>query len=145
MSEAETETASDRPADRKDAASVDPLARAVGRLDFALTRLSDVVGRLVVYPDAMRRNLDALGGLVVSQRVLLALTQAGMSREDAYAAVQGHAMKVWAGEGSFLERLQGDPEITAHLDGPALAALFDPGDHTRHVDTIFSRVFGDSG
>ena len=114
-------------------------------LDFALTRLSDVVGRLVVYPDAMRRNLDALGGLVFSQRVLLALTQAGMSREDAYAAVQGHAMKVWAGEGSFLERLQGDPEITAHLDGPALAALFDPGDHTRHVDTIFSRVFGDSG
>ena len=114
-------------------------------LDFALARLADVVDRLLVYPAAMRRNLDALGGLVFSQRVLLALTQAGMSREAAYAAVQGHAMQAWAGEGTFLERLQADPEIAAHLDGKALAALFDPGFYTSQVDTIFDRVFGGAG
>ena len=113
-------------------------------LDFALSRLTGVVDRLVVYPERMRANLESLGGLVFSQRVLLALTQAGMSREDAYAVVQRNAMKVWAEEADFLALLQADPEVTAFLDTAALAALFDLAYHTKHVDAIFTRVFGRS-
>jgi adenylosuccinate lyase len=112
-------------------------------LDFALNRLAGLIEKLLVYPEAMARNLDQLGGLVHSQGVLLALTQAGMSREDAYQAVQRHAMKVWAGEGHFfLTGLQSDPEITAKIAPAALAACFDPAQHTRRVDEIFDRVFG---
>ncbi len=111
-------------------------------LDFALARLTTVVDRLIVYPERMRANLDSLGGLVFSQRVLLALTQAGMSREDAYRAVQSNAMRAWAGEGDFLALLKADPEVAAHLDADALGALFDLGYHLKHVDTIFTRVFG---
>jgi adenylosuccinate lyase len=111
-------------------------------LDFALSRLTGVVDQLVVYPERMRANLDALGGLVHSQQVLLALTQAGMSREAAYAAVQRSAMPAWRGEGRFLELLQGDPAVTDHLSPAALAELFDEAPHLRHVDTIFRRVFG---
>ena len=111
-------------------------------LDFALTRLAGVIEKLVVYPDNMRRNLDQQGGLVHSQHVLLALTQAGMSREDAYAAVQGAAMRAWAGEGKFLDLLKGDAAITARLSESALEACFDEAAHTRQVEVIFSRVFG---
>jgi len=111
-------------------------------LDFALARLTGVVENLVVYPDNMRRNLDRLGGLIHSQRVLLALTQAGASREEAYTMVQRNAMPVWRGEGDFLALLQADPDVSARLSGPELAALFDLGYHTKHVDTIFRRVFG---
>jgi adenylosuccinate lyase len=112
-------------------------------LDFALARLTGVVDKLIVYPEAMRRNLDRLGGLVHSQRVLLALTRAGMSREDAYRAVQRQAMQVWEKGGDFLDLLKADKEISKHLSAEALAALFDLAYHTKHVDTIFARVFGD--
>jgi adenylosuccinate lyase len=111
-------------------------------LDFALARATQVVEKLVVYPEAMQRNLDRLGGLVHSQRVLLALTQAGMSREDAYKAVQRNAMRIWEGGGDFRALLAADPEVARHLKPEALAALFDLGYHTKHVDTIFGRVFG---
>jgi adenylosuccinate lyase len=111
-------------------------------LDFALARLTQVVEKLVVYPEAMQRNLDRLGGLVHSQRVLLALTQAGMSREDAYRAVQRNAMRVWEGGGDFQKLLAADPQVARHLRPEAIAAFFDLGYHTRHVDTIFRRVFG---
>ena len=111
-------------------------------LDFALRRLAGVVERLVVYPDNMAANLDRLGGLVNSQRVMLALTQKGVSREDAYAAVQRNAMKVWRGEGKFVDFLKADPEVRPHLDDAELAALFDMAHHTKHVDTVFARVFG---
>ncbi|MCL4766320.1 MAG: adenylosuccinate lyase [Hyphomicrobiaceae bacterium] len=113
-------------------------------LDFALARLAGVIEKLVVYPESMRRNLDRLGGLVHSQRVLLALTQAGVSREDAYRLVQRNAMPVWRGEGDFLSLLAADPEVSAKLPRAELEALFDLGYHTRHVDTIFRRVFGES-
>jgi adenylosuccinate lyase len=112
-------------------------------LDFALSRLAGVVEKLQIYPEAMRQNLDRLGGLIHSQRVLLALTQAGMSREDAYRVVQDKAMQVWAGEGDFPALLKADPEVTALLAGDALAACFDLGYHVKHVDAIFARVFGD--
>ncbi len=111
-------------------------------LDFALARLTGLIDRLIVYPEAMRANLDRLGGLHHSQRVLLALTQAGMSREDAYRAVQRNAMKVWDGDGRFFDRLAADPEVTRHLGRDALAAQFDDDYHLKHVDTIFRRVFG---
>jgi adenylosuccinate lyase len=111
-------------------------------LDFALARLTGVVDKLVVYPEAMRRNLDALGGLVHSQRVMLALIQAGMSREAAYRAVQRNAMQVWEKGGDFLTLLQADREVSQHLSAKKLAALFDLGYHTKQVDTIFKRVFG---
>ena len=111
-------------------------------LDFALNRLAGVIEKLLVYPENMQKNLDQLGGLVHSQRVLLALTQAGISREDAYRLVQRNAMKVWGGEGDFLELLKGDPEIAGRIDEAKLAACFDPAYHTKHVDTIFARVFG---
>ena len=109
-------------------------------LDFALNRLAGVMDRLLVYPDNMRKNLDKLGGLVHSQRVLLALTQLGQSREDSYAAVQRNAMKVWRGEGNFLDFLKEDPEVI--VPDAELEALFDLGYHTKHVDTVFRRVFG---
>ncbi len=111
-------------------------------LDFALARLAQVVDKLVVYPEAMRANLDKLGGLVHSQRVLLALTQAGMSREDAYRTVQRNAMPVWDGKGRFLDLLKADPEVTRHLPAAQLEALFDEAYHVKHVETIFRRVFG---
>ena len=97
---------------------------------------------MIVYPERMRRNLESLGGLVDSQRVLLALTQAGMSREDAYRAVQRNAMAVWHGEGRFPDLLKADPEITRYLAAEAIDALFDTAYHLKHVDTIFRRVFG---
>jgi adenylosuccinate lyase len=111
-------------------------------LDFALHRLCGVIDKLVVHPPAMAANLERLGGLVYSQRVLLALTQAGLSREAAYAAVQRNAMEVWDEGGSFLEKLNADPEVSGSLSGADLAVLFDPAYHTRHVDVIFERVFG---
>ncbi|MDB5448113.1 MAG: purB, partial [Phenylobacterium sp.] len=110
-------------------------------LDFALRRLATVVERLVVYPETMARNLDHLGGLVHSQRVLLALTQKGLSREASYAAVQRNAMKVWRGEGNFLDFLKADPEVT--LSEAELSELFDLGYHFKNVDVIFARVFGE--
>jgi len=114
-------------------------------LDFALSRLAGVVEKLVVYPENMQANLDKLGGLVHSQRVLLALTQAGVAREDAYRLVQKHAMEAWRKGDSFLARLQADPDVTRHLKPKALAELFDLEYHFKHVDTIFKRVFGTNG
>ncbi len=116
---------------------------ATVHLDFALRRLAGVMERLQIYPRNMARNLDQLGGLVHSQRVLLALTQRGLSREDAYAAVQRNAMKVWRGEGRFLDFLNVDPEVSAALSPDELAALFDNAYHFKHVDTVFARVFGE--
>ncbi len=113
-------------------------------LDFALNRLAGVVEKLMIYPENMQRNLDRLGGLVHSQRILLALTQAGVSREDAYRLVQRNAMPVWRGEGDFLTLLSADAEVSAKLSRAELEALFDLGYHTRQVDTIFRRVFGNS-
>ena len=111
-------------------------------LDFALARLAGLIERLVVYPEAMARNLDRLGGLVHSERVLLALTQSGMSREDAYRAVQRQAMAVLAGQGRFVDLLKADADVARRLPAAALDALFDDAHHLRHVDTIFARVFG---
>ena len=116
-------------------------------LDFALARLSSVIDKLVVYPKRMQKNLDRMGGLVHSQRVLLALTQAGLSREDAYALVQRNAMKVWESDGelSLLHLLKNDAEVSRHLSGEQLDDLFDLRYHLKHVDTIFGRVFGNLG
>ncbi|MEA3060262.1 MAG: adenylosuccinate lyase [Sphingomonadales bacterium] len=113
-------------------------------LDFALARLTGVIDKLLVYPERMRRNLDQMGGLVHSQRVLLALTQAGASREDAYRLVQKSAMKVWESDGtlSLLDLLKADPEVTALLPPAKLEESFDLAYHLKHVDTIFERVFG---
>ena len=108
-------------------------------LDFALARLTGVVEKLVIYPERMQKNLDLLGGLVHSQRVLLALTQAGTSREDAYRIVQQNAMPVWRGEGQFLDLLKADEEVT--LSDEELEALFNLDYHFKHVDDIFARVF----
>ena len=108
-------------------------------LDFALARLTSVVEKLVIYPERMQKNLDLLGGLVHSQRVLLALTQAGISREDAYRIVQQNAMPVWRGEGQFLDLLKADEEVT--LSDEELEALFNLDYHFKHVDDIFARVF----
>ena len=116
---------------------------ATTTLDFALDRLARVIDRMIVDPQRMTANLDSLGGLVDSQRVLLALTQAGMSREDAYRAVQRNAMAAWDGEGRFSEQLKGDPEIARFLDPGTIDGLFDKAYHLRHVDTIFRRVFGE--
>jgi adenylosuccinate lyase len=113
-------------------------------LDFALNRLAGVIEKLIVYPENMRRNLDRLGGLIHSQRVLLALTQKGVSREDSYSWVQRNAMPVWRGEGDFLQLLKADQDVSKALSAAELEALFDLGYHTRHVDTIFRRVFGDA-
>jgi adenylosuccinate lyase len=111
-------------------------------LDFALNRLGGVVEKLVVYPENMQANLDKLGGLVHSQRVLLALTQAGVSREDAYSIVQRHAMEAWRKGDSFMDRLIADPAVTKKLKAKEVEALFDLGYHFKRVDTIFARVFG---
>jgi adenylosuccinate lyase len=115
---------------------------ATTTLDFALNRLAGVIDRMIIDPKRMAANLDSLGGLVDSQRVLLALTQAGMSREDAYRAVQRDAMPVWDGKGRFLDLLKADKEIARHLTPQQLEAQFDDAYHTKHVDTIFRRVFG---
>ena len=114
-------------------------------LDFALARLTGVVDKLLVYPERMQKNLDRMGGLVHSQRVLLALTQAGVSREDAYRLVQRNAMRVWESDGglSLLELLKADPEVAAALSAEEIADKFDLGYHFKHVDTIFARVFGE--
>src|SRR5690606_27518248 len=111
-------------------------------LDFALNRLAGVIEKLLVYPDQMRANLDRFGGLIHSQRVLLALTQAGMSREDAYAAVQRSAMKVWHGHGDLKSLLAADPGVSRHLSKKQLEACFDLGYHLKNVDVLFRRVFG---
>lgn len=111
-------------------------------LDFALVRLAGVIEKLVVYPENMKRNLDKLGGLHNSQRVLLALTQAGASREEAYSLVQRNAMKTWEKGADFLAELKGDKDVTARLKPADLEAMFDLGYHLKHVDTIFKRVFG---
>jgi adenylosuccinate lyase len=111
-------------------------------LDFALARMTGVIDKLLIYPANMQKNLDRLGGLVHSQRVLLALTQAGVSREDAYRLVQRNAMPVWRGEGDFLALLKADPEVTAALSPEQIEECFDLGYHFKHVDTIFARVFG---
>jgi adenylosuccinate lyase len=111
-------------------------------LDFALNRLMGVIDKLVVYPKNMRANLDRLGGLVHSQRVLIALTQKGMARETAYKLVQEHAMKVWQGKGDFLTLLKTDPKVRDMLSPKELEANFDLGYHFKHIDTIFKRVFG---
>jgi adenylosuccinate lyase len=113
-------------------------------LDFALARLTGVIDKLLVYPERMRKNLDRMGGLIHSQRVLLALTQAGLSREEAYALVQRSAMKVWESDGelSLLDLLKSDPEVTSRLSANELEALFDLDYHLKRVDEIFRRVFG---
>ncbi len=110
-------------------------------LDFALHRLTGIVEGLVVYPDAMRANLDRLGGLIHSQRVLLALTDAGVSREEAYRLVQRNAMKVWEENKDFLTELLSDPDVTEALPEDVIRDQFDLGHHTKHVDDIFARVF----
>lgn len=112
-------------------------------LDFALRRLAGVMENLMVYPENMQKNLDRLGGLVHSQRVLLALTQKGMSREDSYSAVQRNAMRVWRGEGNFLDFLSADEDVSKFFTREELEPFFDLGYHTKHVDTIFARVFGE--
>jgi len=111
-------------------------------LDFALARLAGVVDKLLIYPANMQKNLDRLGGLVHSQRVLLALTQKGVSREDSYSLVQRNAMPVWRGEGNFLDLLKADKDVSAALSDAELEALFDHGYHFAQVDAIFARVFG---
>ncbi|MEA2987672.1 MAG: adenylosuccinate lyase [Alphaproteobacteria bacterium] len=115
---------------------------ATATLDFALARLAGIVDKLIVYPETMQKNLDRLGGLMHSQRVLIALTQKGVAREEAYRLVQRHAMKVWQGEGDFLTLLKADKDIRQHLSEAELEANFDLGYHFKHVDTIFKRVFG---
>lgn len=112
-------------------------------LDFALARLTMVMDKLVVYPENMIKNMDKLGGLHNSQRVLLALTQAGVSREDSYRLVQRNAMKVWEQGANFAEELKADPEVSAKLSDAEIDDKFDLGYHTKHVDTIFKRVFGE--
>ncbi len=112
-------------------------------LDFALVRLAGLIKNLVVYEDRMRQNLDRLGGLIHSQRVLLALTQAGLSREESYELVQRNAMKVWDEGADFREVLAKDADVARALPASDLDALFDLGYHLKHVDTIFDRVFGD--
>jgi adenylosuccinate lyase len=111
-------------------------------LDFALARLTGLIGKLLVYPANMQKNLDRLGGLVHSQRVLLALTQAGASREEAYDLVQRNAMPVWRGDGDFLQLLKNDPDVTRLIPENGIEACFDLAYHLKHVDTIFRRVFG---
>ncbi|MGA3306341.1 MAG: adenylosuccinate lyase [Stellaceae bacterium] len=111
-------------------------------LDFALSRTAEVIDKLVVYPDRMKKNLESLGGLVNSQRVLLALTRAGMSREDAYQAVQRNAMNAWHGKGGFADLLKKDPEVAKHISPAELMKHFDDAYHLKYVDAIFKRVFG---
>lgn len=110
-------------------------------LDFALHRAANVIENLLVYPEKMQANLDALGGLVHSQQVLLALTQKGASREDSYKMVQRNAMDVWAGNGNYLDLLKADKDVAVYLTDAELEDLFDLAQHFKHVDTIFNRVF----
>ncbi len=114
-------------------------------LDFSLKRLTGVIDKLLIYPERMRKNMDRMGGLIHSQRVLLALTQNGVSREDAYHLVQRNAMKVWESDGELmlLDLLKADPQVTAALSEAELDERFDLEYHFKHVDTIFARVFGD--
>ena len=123
--------------------------RAIGpdatvTLDFALTRLTGVIDKLLVYPHNMETNLNKFRGLVHSQRVLLALTQKGVSREDSYRLVQRNAMKVWDHGADFMAKLKADPEVSAALSDAEIEEKFDLGYHTKHVGTIFARVFGNS-
>ena len=111
-------------------------------LDFALARLAGIIDKLVVYPGNMQKNLERLGGLIHSQRVMIALTHKGVAREDAYAIVQRNAMRVWRGEGDFLSLLAADKDVRKHLSAAELEENFDLGYHFKHVDTIFERVFG---
>jgi adenylosuccinate lyase len=111
-------------------------------LDFALARLASIVDKLVIYPENMRKNLERLGGLVHSQRVLLALTQKGVAREEAYAMVQRNAMRAWQGGDDFLALLKADKDVRSHLSEAELEEHFDLGYHLKHVDTVFKRVFG---
>jgi adenylosuccinate lyase len=111
-------------------------------LDFALSRMTGVIDKLLVYPERMQKNLDATHGLVHSQRVLLALTQAGLPREDSYRLVQKNAMRAWNGEGDLLDLLKADPEVSKAVPADKLEAMFDLGYHLAQVDTIFGRVFG---
>jgi adenylosuccinate lyase len=111
-------------------------------LDFALMRLTGLIDKLLVYPENMQKNLDRLGGLIHSQRLLIALTQKGVSREESYALVQRNAMRVWRGEGDFLTFLKADKDVTQHMSNAEIEANFDLGYHFKHVDTIFKRVFG---
>ncbi|MEI6730804.1 MAG: lyase family protein, partial [Pseudomonadota bacterium] len=111
-------------------------------LDFALARLTSMMDKLIVYPENMTKNLNKLGGLIFSQRVLLELTQAGVSREDSYSLVQRNAMKVWEQGKDFLTELLGDEDVIKALPEDKIRALFDLSYHTKHVDTIFKRVFG---
>jgi adenylosuccinate lyase len=111
-------------------------------LDFALHRLAGVVENLVVYPENMLRTIESMGGLHNSQRILLALIEHGVSREDAYSLVQRNAMRTWRGEGNLLDLLKADPDMTAKLTDAELEALFDLEYHFKHVNTIFERVFG---
>jgi adenylosuccinate lyase len=121
--------------------------RAIGpdatvTLDFALARLTGVIDRLVVYPETMLKNMNKFRGLIHSQRILLALTQKGVSREDSYSLVQRNAMKVWEQGKDFQEELLADADVRKALSEAEIAELFDLGYHTKHVDTIFKRVFG---
>ena len=113
-------------------------------LDFALGRLTGVIDKLLVYPARMQKNLDRMGGLVHSQRVLLALTQAGISREDSYRIVQRNAMKVWESDGaeSLMDLLKADPDVAAKMSAKEIEDRFNLDYHFKHVDTIFARVFG---
>jgi adenylosuccinate lyase len=113
-------------------------------LDFALARLTQIIDKLIVYPANMKKNLDRLGGLVQSQRVLLALTQKGISREDAYGLVQRNVMPVWLGEGEFLTLLKRDKDVRKVLSDADLEELFDLSYHLKNIDFIFKRVFGES-
>ncbi|WP_375789147.1 adenylosuccinate lyase [Bradyrhizobium sp. Pha-3] len=113
-------------------------------LDFALVRLAGLIEKLLVYPQNMQKNLDRLGGLVHSQRVLIALTQKGASREDAYKFVQRNAMPVWRGEGDFQTLLKQDPDVKKYMTDAEIEEKFDLGYHLKHVDTIFKRVFGEA-
>jgi adenylosuccinate lyase len=115
---------------------------ATATLDFALARLAGIIEKLLVYPGTMQKNLDRLGGLIHSQRVLIALTQKGVAREDAYRLVQRNAMKVWGGESDFLTLLKADQDVRKHLSEAELEENFDLAYHFKHVDTIFARVFG---
>ncbi|MDI9409530.1 MAG: adenylosuccinate lyase, partial [Candidatus Pacebacteria bacterium] len=114
-------------------------------LDFALMRATRLVERLVVYPETMKANLEQAGGLIHSQQVLLELTRKGMSREDAYKAVQRNAMKAWAKEGRFRDLLAADDGVTKYLSSADLDRVFDLDQHRRYVDHIFARVFGKRG
>ncbi|MET0538787.1 MAG: adenylosuccinate lyase [Xanthobacteraceae bacterium] len=115
---------------------------ATATLDFALTRLAAIIEKLIVYPANMQKNLDRLGGLVHSQRVMLALTQKGLSREEAYRIVQRAAMTAWKGDADFFALLSKDADVRVHLSEIELNALFDNKQHFKHVDAIFARVFG---